>query len=194
MQRDKAVELLINLLNAGVPLIKWGAGECKSLEDFIIEIDNRESIVKFDSYNKVIRYIRTILLDIYYKNPANGDVYVLVEEKQTLKGNRPRTRKGQASVSETLVGDEAADIKAISRALHEELNIPAGLLNLKFKGKTREPLRESISYPGVKTSSEDHRFEVRLWDFQYKTEGYTETRDGITTKFVWKLHKKADED
>jgi hypothetical protein len=192
MTEQEVIGLIDKLQKGNVPLYKWGTGTYKSLYDLIKEIDAGEAEVTLHYTNRVFRRIRTVLVDVYYK-PCPGDkTFYLVEESQTLANGKSRTRKQQCSVSETLKLDEIGNVDAVCRALLEELGISKGS-SCKSSMRYTELPTESKSYPGIYRVAENFRFENYIWDFQYKPEGYTEVRDGITTKFVWKEIEQQDD-
>lgn len=170
------------LFDAQIPLIKWGLGGAKSVDQLLKEIHEGEANLVIGADGKLIREIIVGCADVYFNSDA-GSRYYLEEVSQVFKDGRSRTRNLLHSMAEKMRSDEDP-VEVMIRGVKEELGI-AGDLNLEI-GQTREELRASPSYPGLLTRYTMHSFIITLTNQQYNPEGYVETKPEMTTYFKWK--------
>lgn len=174
-------EKLTNLLSSTeIDTSSWGKGEARTLEDFVRELEQGESVLSVNSKGELLRTVSIACVDITYKDLK------LIEERQVFEDGRVRIRGLSATVTEKILPGETPE-KAALRGLDEEL----GIKNTDtFESiDTKESLRmESPSYPGVKSRYIVHHFEATIDPNEYQPEGYIErnTEEGLTAFFKWK--------
>ncbi len=173
------------LLDSKIDFSDWGVGSAKSFDHLLQEIVSGESSFEVTNSGEVIRKIEVASAIVWYRS-VDGDTYLLSEDRQVFKDGRERKRKLPSSISEKIQPDESPD-KAIIRGIQEELGIKDEV-DLDWDSTT-DDVRESESYPGLKTSYLTYYYEVKLNDQQFNPQGYIEYQDDKTTYFVWDLIK-----
>ncbi|EKD42919.1 MAG: hypothetical protein ACD_72C00533G0001 [uncultured bacterium] len=172
--------LKAQLQNNGIDLSKWGQGDAKTIEQLFEEIEEGETELIKDIDGKLVRKVLGVGADIYY---VDGDkTFRLKEEKQVFGDGRVRVRDFGRAVSEKMkFGEYSHD--AMVRGIQEELGISSNVTLHEIE--TIVDKKDSPSYPGLMSNYVVDVFKVELTSRQYKSEGYIEERDGLTTYFVW---------
>lgn len=167
------------LCEYGVPLEQWGKGGAKTLDDLAIEIlTGKSELVKNGA--GLLRLVRTVTITIRFIDGKR--VLQLKEDRQVFKGGKEVRRELQVSIVEKLKPGEDPVIAA-ERALYNfgiKEKIPLIVERKKVQGPTPSQL-----YPGIKTRSETHPFEVYLSRPLFNPDGYVEKQDDCTVYFVW---------
>src|SRR3989339_868660 len=102
--------------------------------------------------------------------------------EQVFGDGRVRVRDFGRAVSEKMkFGEYSHD--AMVRGIQEELGISSNVTLHEIE--TIVDKKDSPSYPGLMSNYVVDVFKVELTSRQYKSEGYIEERDGLTTYFVW---------
>lgn len=174
-------ELRFLLESYGINPKTWNTG--KTLGHLFKEIKDGETNLEEDENKNLIRKVSCVSADIIYVEQKTGRIFQLIEEKQIFAGGMIRRRKLKNSLAEKIKLGESIE-QAIQRGLREELGIK-GNLEIKFQ-ETRKETEMSRSYPGLMAEYTLHIFTVTLHKDQYQAEGYTESRSGIETYFIWK--------
>jgi hypothetical protein len=168
------------LSSFGIPVNLWGQGTAKTIGHLLQEVSVGETVLTTKG-RELLRQVGFSAVHVTYRD--GREVYELVEYRQEFRDGRVRRRNTGASISEKLQpGENPKD--AAERALQEELGISGGV-NLKG-GKITEELKESPSYPGLRTQYLRYDFNAELRPDQYSPEGYVEEQDDKTTYFVWR--------
>lgn len=162
-----------------IPVDSWGQGAAKTVGHLMREIEAGETVLTTRG-KELLRQVGFAAVWVTYRD--GRDTYELVEDRQEFRDGRVRRRDTGSSISEKIQpGENPKD--AAKRALREELGI-SGKVDLKG-GKKTEELKESPSYPGLRTQYLRHDFSAELKLDQYSPEGYVEEQDDKTTYFVW---------
>ena len=171
------------LIGNSIDTSMWGNGAVKSVSDLLLEI-NKKEIELVEEDGVLFRNTQVALIRIFYKQ--GNDTLVLKEKYQEFSNGKKRIRKKEelVSVSEKMpIGERPQE--SFARALSEELGITTPYtINLV---KTISKIKESPSYPNLKTKYTYYIGELYLNDADYKKDGYVEFEKctGITTYFVW---------
>ncbi len=168
------------LAGFGIPVDAWGQGTAKTIGHLLKEVDGGETVLT-QRGQELLRQVGFAAVNVVYRK--GREVYELVEDHQEFRDGRVRRRDTGSSISEKIQpGEDPKD--AAERALREELGV-SGQVNLK-SGKKTEELKESPSYPGLRTQYLRHDFSAELKPDQYSPDGYVEEQDDKTTYFVWR--------
>ncbi|OGH10148.1 MAG: hypothetical protein A2152_03570 [Candidatus Levybacteria bacterium RBG_16_35_6] len=182
-QPETMQDLIHVLRRFGVNIAYWGEGEAKSEDQLLREIQEGESVFRETTAGELMRDVQGVGVDVFYYDPQTGSVYRLREDRQVFKDGRTRSRSHiPESLSEKRKPAETP-LEAAERAVREELQIE-GELNFRHLGQ-RLHTRPSVSYPGLNTRHNVDIFGTMISPQQYRSEGYTENRDGLTSYFVW---------
>lgn len=168
------------LAGFGIPVDTWGQGAAKTVGHLLREVNDGETVLTQRGL-ELLRQVGFAAVNVVYRN--GREVYELVEDRQEFRDGRVRRRDTGSSISEKIQPREDPR-DAAERALREELGI-SGRVNLRG-GKKTEELKESPSYPGLRTQYLRHDFSAELEPGQYSTDGYIEKQDDKTTYFVWR--------
>lgn len=173
----KRLEDLLKWFNK--PVNSYGKGKAKRIDDLFEEINNGdcELIISGDHIYRRVNMIRAW---VNYKG------LILKETKQLFRDKRRRRNRGYFHVSEKICLEDKGDsTAALKRALAKELKITSEL-NQENLGGCSE-IKDSTSYPGIKTEYIFFDKIVFLTKEQYKEKGYVEYEEstGITTYFKW---------
>lgn len=183
---DKLAELL---LDGGIDTSAWGTGSAKTIAHLHEEICEGESQMIFGSEG-ITRTVRVAWLDVLYCDPQ-GDICLLVEDRQEYNDGRKRVRDLSTSLGEKMKPDEDPTDAAI-RALGEELGIDS-CKSLHIVGH-KETTHTPDSYPGLESNYDTYDFVAVLDDSSYKSEGYIEVQSDKTNYYLWKkIHSKNPE-
>lgn len=162
-----------------IPVDLWGAGVAKTIGHLLQEVNNGETVLT-EKGRELLRQVGFAAVNVIYRN--GREVYELVEDRQEFRDGRVRRRDTGSSVSEKIRPRE--DPKdAAERALREELGI-TGRVNLKGGNKSEE-IKESPSYPGLRTQYLRFGFQAELGGDQFSPDGYVEEQPDKTIYFVW---------
>lgn len=149
-------ELRQFLLERGIPVWDYGAGEAKTLEQLFYEIVSRECWLSTES-GRVVRSVKVVCLNIY-----RGGKF-LVEDRQVFADGRMRRRPGRFSLGEKLKRGVETTSEALERLMREEM------FRLVFCERSTPSILapqsewgESHSYPGILSRYEFYRNEVFL--------------------------------
>lgn len=177
--------LMEALKQHGVPVDRWGSGSAKTVSRLLGEIEAGETTLVKDG-RELLRRTRFVALTVTHQGEEGEQE--LYEKEQVFKDGRPRIRNLDWSASEKLLGEEDSQA-ALNRLLSEELfEIAAGIEGIISTGETEE-IKESPSYPGLKTEFKRYNFEGELRGATYKPEGYTLQESDKTTHFAWRVRK-----
>lgn len=176
---------LLDLLQAhNIPLEKWGAGETKTFEDLLAEIQIGEASIR-EEKGMLVRLAEGAVLIVYHTNKFG--TWRLREEKQVFRDGRERRRDLEMSIGEKMYPNEKpAD--AAYRALREELHITDRLPLISLPPIIKGPV-PSQSFPGLTTRYVMHAFEMYLPTHLFRPEGYTEIQRDKVNYYVWELKK-----
>ena len=173
-------KLAFYLKKFGIKTENWGKGSAKNVGNLFKEISRRESIL-CEKNGRIVREIRVAGINVVFQKGKNH--YRLHEDRQEFTDGRIRKRIIANSLAEKFKGDESPK-KAAKRALNEELGIDEKT-DIRKTGKRIE-IRDSLSYPGLKTRYIIYEFTVHLSPEQFSISGYTEHEKDLTVYFKWK--------
>ena len=170
----------------GIDTSIWGTSGYKTLDHLMKEIECGEAVLGLSPDSELIRISEVVAATIFYRH-TDGSEYRLKELKQIFEDGRERVRPsaGQSVFEKMKFGENPSE--AMLRGISEELGI-GEVETLNYIDKI-ENLADSKSYPGLKTQSTTHLFEVRLNAEQFNPQGYVERQMGLTTYFIWELIK-----
>lgn len=167
------------LAGFGIPVDIWGQGAAKTIGHLLREVNDGETVLT-QRGKELLRQVEFAAVNVIYRN--GREVYELVEDRQEFRDGRVRRRDTGSSVSGKIQpGENPKD--AAERALREELCI-TGRVNLKGDNKSEE-IKESPSYPGLRTQYLRFSFQAELSGDQFSPDGYVEDQLDKTTYFVW---------
>ena len=173
-------ELLALLGTHSVPLREWGAGEAKTIEHLLDEVNSGEAAI-VEEDGTLHRVVYGAVLNVFYADGAT--TWKLKEAKQVFRDGRERVRDLDTSIGEKLKAGEDAEAGA-RRALAEELNIRDALPLVPKPDIVKGPV-PSVSFPGLKTKYIMRVFEVFLPPALYEPKGYVEEQADKTNYYVW---------
>lgn len=174
------------LLSAGVPLEKWGTGKAKTLEHFLKEVAEGESVLVGEGPD-LVRRVSALVIEV--RCTIDGQCLELIEEKQVFKADgRVRVREADTGgprkgVSEKLLPTDKPET-AVARAIKEELGITK-LISITPLPE-RRVRRESTSYPGLVADTVFYDYVVEIDLTEFNPDGYREDQPDKTTYFVWR--------
>lgn len=179
-----------------IPVEKWGTGDAKTVEHFLKEIQDKETILVPGENGELLRRVNVTGVNVIYVD-FKGNTYRLHEEKQVFHDGRVRQRTLEASLTEKMVPGETPE-EAAYRALEDELQQLTDRFGKGWSQKLRlsefvvknVPV-ESPSYPGVKSEYVLHTTEVKLPFEFYRPIGYQELQKDKTNYFVWERIAKT---
>lgn len=182
---DFTVEKLANLLKeGGIDTSAWGTGSAKTIAHLLKEVREGESQMTF-SPEGITRAVRVAWVDVLYRD-EQGDIYLLVEDRQEYNDGRIRRRQLGTSLGEKLKPGEEPGEGAI-RALDEELGVHS-YQSLHTVGH-EHTTHATDSYPGLESSYDTYSFVAILDNTSYTPEGYIETQADKTNYYIWtKIH------
>jgi hypothetical protein len=180
-----SIEQLVSLLEMyQMPMEEWGSGRAKTVEDLLSEINSGETEL-IEEEGRLIRATEALAINVF--SIADGKIWKLREDKQIFTDGRIRERRDETM--DTSMGEkisiEELHLKALQRALQEELGVDE---NFEFDSREGETLikeRTSSSFPGLTSKLKLHYYDVLLPVEFYKKEGYVETQKNKCTYFTW---------
>lgn len=183
--KEEIKKLTEQLKNSGIDVSRYGKGKSKKIEDLFKEIKDNETVL-INEDGKLLRKSQIVNVEILYKD-KEGNKFVLREQKQIFNDGRERKR-------DHLLGSLSGKMKvnenpkeSIIREIQEELGI-SGQIDVLDNGYDEETIK-SQSYPGLLTNYVTYRFVANLLDKDFKSDGYIEKTDSLTTYFVWEKIK-----
>lgn len=187
--RDDVVdpEMLQSILEQyGIDLTVWGTGRAKTLAEFVIELQEKETLLVLNEEGHLARKLRAVAVNVFYRD-TTGVVWHLTEDRQEfIADGRVRRRTYQEAVSGKMKEGENPLIAA-QRELGEEL-----VISINDESGSRlspqEPYEhdyDSQSYPGLKTDCAVHPFELWLNSEEFHPEGYVQDEAPLRIYFVW---------
>lgn len=172
---SQLIELKNKLSKYQIDTDKWGKGEAKTLQHLLDEIESKDCTIQ-EKNNSILRCVDFVGVDIFYKNLK------LKEDKQVFNDGRERRRKMMSSVAEKMkIGEDP--LESAIRGIKEELGFDVEVSQIK-KLKTMQYKNDSMSYPGLITEYNGHRFTLTLNDSQYK-DNYVDKQSDKSTYFIW---------
>lgn len=165
-----------------IDLKAWGKDKAKPAPSLYKELREKDCGLEYIGKGELRRRVDPITVEVYYIDEGR-QLWRLKEEKQEFGDGRVRVRPYWGVSEKRKDGEDLNE--AARRAMKEELGID-NVAPVSLERNEEEDVRSSQSYPGLKTLYKTYPFEVYLKPGQFKPEGYQETRDGITTYFVWK--------
>ena len=179
--------LLVVLVTAKIPVEKFGVGAAKTVQHLLDEVAEGESVLSIDAKGNLFRELEVLWLDVKSVH-ANGDVYVLKEDRQVFNDGRVKRRTLDASLGEKLKpGEDPA--KAVTRALAEELGVESGIELVEFIGE-ENTLYTPDTYPELESSYRFYKYGVVISEDVFKAEGYIEYQADKTNYYVWEKVSK----
>lgn len=169
------------LLNAGIPLQKWGAGNAKTITHLLEEVKSGETELSWNENGELIRNVIVVQVDVFTQEP-DGQRWYLREDKQVFRDGRVRHRELSTTLGEKMKPEEDI-LAAARRAVSEELGI-SEVDEMCYTGSERM-MHSSDSYPGLESQYESHHVVIALPAAALNTEGYKEVQTDKTTYFVW---------
>lgn len=167
----------------GVDTSKWNHGTAKSVGELFKEIQegSAELFVEDGCVVRVVRVSGVIV--------TRPDGKFLVEAERIFEGGIRHTRSLSVSLSEKVQFAESGE-RCAARGILEELGVICREVDLRYVGK-HEQMRESSSFPGLKTIVKERRFSITFRGDQVRP-AYSEvlkktpTRAARTTNFEWR--------
>lgn len=146
-----AGELNTWLVEHGIDTSCWGMGVAKSVEDLWTEIVNGESVLESSPLLRVVHVVNVVI--------RNGNK-ILIEGEQQFRGNQNRYRG--IPLSEKMKPGETP-IGTTLRGIEEELRVePERVTVLNSGTEPQTTLRESPSFPGLRSKYNVHTVEVQI--------------------------------
>jgi hypothetical protein len=176
-------ELLEKLVAANIPVEDYGMGAAKTVAHLLFEIRDGESIVSVDAKGNLLRELSVVCVDVVHKN-AEGDVFVLKEDKQVFRNGSERRRNIDTSLGEKMKPGEDP-LTAVPRAIKEELGINEGVEAVYFLGFEENTHIPDV-FPGLESSYALHKYAVIISEDSFKPEGYVEHQADKTNFFTWR--------
>ena len=174
-------DLLHQLINSGINVSLWGIGKSKSVENLQKELDSGETVLSLDKNGGLLREVTGIGVDVFFSS-KNSQKLILKEDRQIFPDGSIRYRHMNTSISEKMKINENPHTAAL-RGLKEELGIDSSV-ELLPNGIYKEE-HTSSTYPGLNSHYTKYKFIANISPEQYRSSGYHEVDDGITTYFVW---------
>lgn len=186
-------ELRWILLRHRVLFFLWMFGR-KNESHLFHEITQGETQLIQDSEYGLVRQTHVLNLEVKYRNVL-GQEWILREDRQEWhhkkdsQGKKRIDRRNHRYVSEKVERDEIRadgsidEEKAIARALFEELD-GVRLYEQKTSEGESVVVKNSSSYPGLRTKFLVHNFRVYLPQREWRPE-YVEKGKEKSTYFVW---------
>jgi len=124
------------------------------------------------------------VVNLYVYAVVNGQKMQLIEDRQVFNDAEAKVReRGMEFLSEKKkINEDLGD--ACKRALSEEIQLDSKT-DIVFLG-SYDKVKESPSFPGLKSAYKIFDAETTLAEDQYNPEGYLEVQRDKTTYFVWK--------
>ena len=178
--------LVEKLAGAHVPIEKYGQGAAKTIGHLLLEVNEGESVLTLDEKGKIYREVNVLWVDVVC-SLANGDVYLLKEDRQEFKDGRVKVRNIDSSIGEKLKPSEDAG-EGVVRALQEELDVSevSGLYEVGYQERTFIP----DTFPGIESTYKMHKFVSIIPEAAFVPEGYIETQSDKTNYYTWELIHK----
>lgn len=186
-------ELRWLLLRNKVLYFLWMFGR-KNESHLFAEIEKGETKLVHDAEYGIIRQTHVMNIEVRYIDP-HGDEWVLQEDRQEwhnkldMHGKKRVDRRNHAYVSEKVELSELnpngsiQEDKALARALFEELDGVQRFERVISLG-IKTMIKESSSYPGLKTKFIVHLYRVHLPQSEWRQE-YVEKGKEKSTHFLW---------
>lgn len=184
-------ELRTTLEKFQINYLLWLSGR-KNTGHLLKEIEDGETELVQNPEHGLVRQTHVATIEVLFRD-EQGDEFILTEDRQVWRdkkdaeGNQRIDRRGYTHLSEKVsvqevLPDGSITPEAINRALQEELavNEYSQLSNL---GVVAE-VKDSSSFPGLKTKYILHKYRVVLPPSEFKTE-YVEEGKEKSTYFVW---------
>ena len=165
-----------------IDISNWSKGDAKDVDDLLTEIKQKESVL-VEERNKLLRETKVLMIDVRYSD--GNTEYLLKEDRQEFKDGRTRIRKLDTSLAEKLTSNEKFNEKSVYRALKEELKISSKGISSVKPDKEFIELKDSMSYPNLKTKFIFKKFVVNLTSESYDPNGYIENQKKKSTYFKW---------
>lgn len=181
--REKLEEILVK---HNILVSEWGKGVAKTIDHLLNELNSGEALLSETEKGELIREIFAVSVNVYFKDIENKKKLFLMEDKQVFKDGRERSRSFEVkdcSIAEKVKPGEDLRLAA-TRSIQEELGIESGF-SLEMK-KELQKLRDSNSYPGLKSKYNLYYFDAELFPDQFNKDGYVEEQKDKSTFFVWK--------
>jgi hypothetical protein len=182
--RDTDIATLTDKLTAAsIPLHEWAQGSAKTLAHLLKEVNEGESQLSIGSNGEMRRQVTVVGMDVLHTD-AQGNVYILREDRQEFADGRTRQRNLLNSLGEKMQTGEDP-VAAAERALLEELGIRevTGLYHLGDEETTHSP----SSYPGLQSHYKTHGFAAVIPAESFVADGYIEEQADKTNYYVWDL-------
>jgi hypothetical protein len=166
-------ELKSKLRKYNIQFENWN--KSKTILDLLNEINKSDSFLKEEN-GELLRVVKFVNIKVTFEN------LILKEEIQIFKngGNRKRNLYG---VSEKIRPNENIYMGCF-RAMEEELGLEIYIDQLEYVSSFKE-IKDSNSYPGLKTEYNGHIFKCELDIYQHNPDGFVEEEENKTTYFVW---------
>ncbi len=135
----------------GIDTSRWGTGVAKSVNDLWAEIIHGDSVLESSPLLRVVQVVNVVI--------RSGNK-VLIEGEQQFRGNQNRYRG--IPLSEKMKPGETP-VGAALRGIEEELRVESERVTvLSASDKPQTTLRESPSFPGLRTKYSVHTVEVQI--------------------------------
>mmetsp|Transcript_90387 Transcript_90387/g.189052 ORF Transcript_90387/g.189052 Transcript_90387/m.189052 type:complete len:640 (-) Transcript_90387:275-2194(-) len=138
------------LANHSISTDSFGAGQAKTLREFVTEIQQGQACLMLDAskHKNVVRVVDVVLLRLAYGSGA-GKKYLTISQEKYPDG-RMRTNINQLAGSKKLSYENG--IQAAKRTVKDRLNLADAKIEFDFaKAERFEDDEVSPSYPGVRT-------------------------------------------
>lgn len=175
-------ELLEKLIQAGIPVEKFGTGGAKTVQHLLTEIKDGESVMSTNGEGRLFREVGVLWLDVLCKR-GDGSVYALREDRQEFHDGRVKRRNLGSSLGEKLKPSEAPE-DAVVRALAEEIGF-AGETSELYSFGHEETTRTPDNYPGLETDYHFYKYLTVIPEDAFRPDGYIEYQSDKTNYYVW---------
>jgi len=176
---------LQRLIDARLPLLKYGQGPAKTVHHLLKEVQEGESSISFDAKGNLHREVHVLWVDVFC-SLSNGDLYRLTEDRQVFKDGRAdnvKRRTLSTSLGEKLKPGEDPE-EAVERAIAEELGIENGLQEVHYL-ETEDTEHTPDTYPGLKSFYHNFKYAAVISESAFNPEGYIEDQPDKTNYYVW---------
>lgn len=172
------------LKQKGLPLDQWtGEKGTKTPEKLFEEIQAGETTLEITENGEIIRVVRVVAGDVYYRERETGKTYRLREDRQEWADGSVKQRPYlRGAVAEKMKAGERPQ-EAVLRGIKEELGLE-GTFKLQEPEEIREQ-KETGTYPGLQSEYVIHKVPVFIDQASFNPKGYREVQKSKTTYFVW---------
>lgn len=175
--------LLSALVKAGKPVDRYGVDGAKTVGHLLEEVKAGESIISVDASGNMYREVSVAWVHVLC-NLANGESYILREDRQEFTNGFIKRRELTSSLGEKLKIGEDPELATV-RAIQEELGIDESKINSVHVLGSHTETWTPDTYPGLESSYVSHEYATVIAEDAFSPGGYKEVQAEKTSYFVW---------